>query len=119
MWFDLLPTRTSTITFSRLFGGCGPGVDIVRVQDGEAYQKDDLFVLEWAASEGLILLTHDINTTVRGFAYQRVNSGLPMPGVFLVYNDKPISLVAEHIVVIAEGSSPADWEGQVRYLPLS
>ncbi len=75
-------------------------------------------MLEWAASEGRILLTHDINT-VRGFAYQRVNSGLPMPGVFLVYDDRPISLVAEHSVVIAECSSPADWEGQVRYLPLS
>jgi predicted nuclease of predicted toxin-antitoxin system len=36
-----------------------PKLDIVRVQDVGLSGKDDPTVLEWAAQEGRILLTHD------------------------------------------------------------
>lgn len=43
-------------------------LDIVRVQDVGLSGKDDPTVLEWAAQEGRILLTHDVATITR-YAY--------------------------------------------------
>lgn len=56
-----------------------PDMDIVRVQDTVMYQSSDPDVLAWAANEGRILLTHDVQTLVND-AYNRVKVGLPMPG---------------------------------------
>lgn len=39
-----------------------PKLDIVRVQDTHLYQAADPVVLEWAAKEDCILLTHDVQT---------------------------------------------------------
>ena len=39
-----------------------PELDIVRVQDVGLLGKNDPAVLEWAAREGRILLTHDVRT---------------------------------------------------------
>jgi len=37
-----------------------PTADIVRVQDARLESADDPTVLEWAATEGRVLLTHDV-----------------------------------------------------------
>jgi predicted nuclease of predicted toxin-antitoxin system len=63
-----------------------PDLDLVRVQDVGLAGVDDPDVLEWAAREGRILLTHD-RSTMPDFAAERVRAGLPMPGVFVV-NDR-------------------------------
>jgi hypothetical protein len=39
-----------------------PELDIVRVQDLDLEGADDPTVLEWAADQGRVLLTHDVNT---------------------------------------------------------
>jgi predicted nuclease of predicted toxin-antitoxin system len=39
-----------------------PNLDIVRVQDVGLAGADDPTILEWAAREGRILLTHDVST---------------------------------------------------------
>ena len=49
----------------------------------------DPAILERAAFEGRVLLTHD-RQTIPGFAYARVDAGEPMPGVFLVSKKLPI-----------------------------
>ena len=45
-----------------------PGLDIVRIQDVGLSGADDPTVLEWAAREGRVLLTHDV-TTITRYAY--------------------------------------------------
>lgn len=92
-------------------------VDIVRVQDVGLSGADDPVVLECAAREGRILLTHDASTITR-YAYERVKSGQPMPGVFEVSEDVSIAQAIEHILLLAECSLEEEWEGQVCYLPL-
>ncbi|MGV2391344.1 MAG UNVERIFIED_CONTAM: DUF5615 family PIN-like protein [Microcystis novacekii LVE1205-3] len=57
-----------------------PELDIIRVQDVGLMNTDDPDILEWAANEGRILLTHDV-ATITMYAYNRVNQGLPMTGV--------------------------------------
>jgi len=39
-------------------------IDFIRVQDSALSGADDPDVLEWAATEGRILLTHDVRTMV-------------------------------------------------------
>jgi hypothetical protein len=94
-----------------------PDLDIVRVQDVELSGADDPAVLEWAAHEGRVLLTHDVSTITR-FAYDRVRAGKSMSGVFEVSRNVAIRVAIEDILLIAEGSVEGEWEGQVRYLPL-
>jgi hypothetical protein len=94
-----------------------PALDLVRFQDTELAGADDPTLLEWAASEGRVLLTHDVSTMTR-YAYERVETGLPMPGVFEVSRAVPISRAIQDILLLAECSLEGEWEGQVRYLPL-
>ena len=60
-----------------------PNIDIVRVQDVGLSGKDDPTVLEWAAQEKRILMTHDVATITR-YAYERVAASKSMPGVIEV-----------------------------------
>ncbi len=76
-----------------------PDLDIVRAQDVELSGKHDTLVLEWAAQEGRVLLTHDVST-MKMHAFARVAKGLPMPGVFAVSQSLPIGQVIEAILLL-------------------
>lgn len=92
-------------------------LNIIRVQDAGLSGASDPEVLAWAAQEGRILLTHDVSTITR-HAYDRLQAGLPMPGVFQIGRDIPIGVAIEDILLLAEYSHESEWESQVRYLPL-
>ncbi len=94
-----------------------PTLDIVRVQDVEVSGADDPSVLEWAARERRVLLTHDA-LTITHYAYERVKRGQQMPGVFEVNRSVPMGRAIEDILLLVECSLDDEWEGQVRYLPL-
>lgn len=92
-------------------------VDIVRIQDVGLSGADDPTVLEWAAQQGRILLTHDVSTITR-YAYERLEADQAMPGVFEVNRTAPIGQVIEDILLLVECSLEGEWEGQIIYLPL-
>ena len=94
-----------------------PDLDLLRVQDALPSGKDDPSVLEWAAGERRVLLTHDVTTMTR-HAYDRVRAGQPMPGIFEVSRFVPMARAIEDILLLAECSLDGEWEGQIRYLPL-
>ena len=94
-----------------------PDLDIVRVQDVGLRGEDDPAILEWAAQEESVLLTHDA-ATMAHFAYQRVKAGKSMPGVIEVPDDLPIGTAIEDILLLVEYSEKGEWESQVVYLPL-
>ncbi|HEU4391552.1 MAG TPA: DUF5615 family PIN-like protein [Blastocatellia bacterium] len=73
-----------------------PKLDIVRVQDAltPAERSDDDKVLDWAAAERRVLLTHDV-TTMRSHAEARIGAGLAMPGVFELSQSLPIGQAIE------------------------
>ncbi len=95
-----------------------PALDIRRKQDSVIGRANDLQVLAWAASEGRVLLTHDAST-MAGFAYERIVAGLPMSGLFELRQEVPIGVAIEEVLLLAECSIEGEWEGQVRFLPLS
>src|SRR5437868_5774602 len=94
-----------------------PGLDVIRVQDVGLSGADDPVILDWAAGQGRVLLTHDIST-VPPHAFRRVEAGQPMPGVIVAREALPVGRVIDDLLLILECSEPAEWEGQVRYLPL-
>ena len=94
-----------------------PDLDIVRIQDVGLSGADDPVVLEWAAKEGRVLLTHDV-TTITRYAYERIEGGQSMPGVFEVSRSVPVGLAIEDILLLTECSLEGEWEGRIGYLPL-
>jgi hypothetical protein len=92
-------------------------VDLIRVQDVGLAGADDPTILEWAAQENRILLTHDVETVTK-FAYERIAAGLPMSGVFEIRQTIPIGIAIDELLLIAKYSEQSEWTGQVHYLPL-
>jgi len=88
-----------------------------RIQDVGLRGADDPTVLERAADENRVLLTHDV-ATMAVFAYKRLAAGLRMPGVFEISAGLPLTRAIDEIVLLAECSLDGEWEGRVRYLPL-
>lgn len=64
-----------------------------------------------------MVLTHDVSTLL-SYAYDRVRNSQPMPGVCAVGRDVALQAAIEDILLISACSDAAEWEGQVRYLPL-
>ncbi len=95
-----------------------PDLNIVRVQDVGLRGRDDPAILEWAAQEGRVVLTHDV-ATMAHYAYERVRTNKPMPGLIEVADDLPLGVVIEDILLLAEYSDLHEWEGRVVYLPIT
>jgi Domain of unknown function (DUF5615) len=91
-------------------------IDIVRVQDIEISGADDPTVLEWAAQENRILLTHDVSTITK-YAYERVSTEQLMPGVIEVPSDAAIGRVIEDLLILLECALEGELDGQIQYLP--
>ena len=78
-------------------------LDIVRVQDVGLSGADDPSVLQWAADQGRIVVTHDISTLAK-HAFDRVAAGQPMPGVFEVRSVAPVGQAIDDLILLAECS---------------
>jgi hypothetical protein len=96
---------------------CKTDLNIVRIQDVGLSGKGDATILEWAAQENRILLTHDV-TTITKYAYERINDGLLMPGVVEIKMNSPLGDIIDDIILLADYSYENEWEGQIVYLPL-
>ena len=94
-----------------------PNLDIVRLQDTDLLGADDPTILEWAAMEGRILLTHDVDTLI-GYAYERITQGLPLVGVLEVRMSRPPGQLIEDILIMLECFTVEDWQNQIKYVPL-
>ena len=94
-----------------------PDTDLVRIQDAGLRGSDDPSVLAWAAKERRVLRTHDENTLV-GHAYDLVEQGRSMVGVFVVRQDVSPGRVIDDLLLLIDCSRQGEWIGQVRFLPL-
>ncbi len=90
---------------------------MIRVQDTAASGADDPTVLEWAAKEGRVLLTHDLNTMTK-FANERLAQGLPLAGVIFIQDSLPVAKVVDDLMAILGASDASEWENRTDFLPL-
>lgn len=85
-----------------------PGLDVVRAEDVGFRRTPDPIILEWAAAQGRLVVTHDVNT-MAGFAYDRVRAGLRMPGVVEIADTLPISIAVDELATFVECSRDDEW----------
>lgn len=80
-------------------------LQIITVQEAELRASSDNDVLEFAASQGWLVLSHDVNT-MRAAAERRVAAGLPLLGLFLIPpQSRSTTAVAESLTVIWSAST--------------
>ena len=65
-----------------------PDADFLHVGDVNLDRTPDPEILQWAADNARIVVTHD-KSTMRPDAEARVRAGLPMPGLFVLHDDLP------------------------------
>lgn len=91
-------------------------VDIARVVDTGLLGASDTEVLAWAAEEEHILISRD-KATLTNFAYERIEKGLPMPGVIAVTRALAVGPLLEELALIIEWGKPEDFRDLVYYVP--
>ena len=94
-----------------------PDLDLRRVQDVGLEAAEDPAILEWAATNNRIVLTHD-RATMPDFAYARIVIGQPMPGVFVIDDRMSVRQAIDELLLLESCSEQAEWVGLVMYLPL-
>lgn len=94
-----------------------PLLDIIRVQNTHLFGAPDAEILEWAAQNGRVLLTHDVSTVTQ-WANKRFQRGEQIAGVIEVPQAAPIGRIIEDILLAATVSTPEEFENRIVYLPL-
>jgi hypothetical protein len=116
----MLPLATDEDVSGKLIRGLRarmPAIDLVRVVEAGLTGRPDPALLEWAATEGRIFISED-ESTLTGFAWDRVRAGLPMPGVIVRRKAVSVRRAIEDLLVIAGCGVAEDFKDQVRFLPL-
>ena len=94
-----------------------PTLELVRVRDVGLAATPDPEILEWAANQGMVLLTFD-RQTIPSFAYARIAAGQPMPGVFLVRRNIPLSQAIDELLIAIICLTPEECKDRVIYFPM-
>jgi len=91
-------------------------LDFLSATEANLAGCSDADVLEFAAADTRILVSHDTSTMPVHFG-NRLRVGLPTPGVFLAHQRAPVAQVIDAILLAWSASRPEDWAGQIHYLP--
>jgi hypothetical protein len=95
-----------------------PASDFSRVRDFGLSEASDNDVLDFAQRQGLLIVSHDVNTMTAA-AYARLSAGGSFPGLFMVQQILPIATVIDNLVLIWSATDLEDWANQVVFLPLT
>lgn len=77
---------------------------------------DDLALLQIAANEGRILVSHDVRTMPRHFG--QFIAGQSSPGLILVPQKLELRTAIEELLIIWLASQAEEWVNRICYLPL-
>ncbi|NJL20934.1 MAG: DUF5615 family PIN-like protein [Leptolyngbyaceae cyanobacterium SM1_3_5] len=94
-----------------------PNLDLLRVQDVGLQGFDDPAILDWAANNDRIVLTHD-RATMPDFAYDRLTRSQQMSGLLVVNDRMLIKQAIDELLLTITYSEQAEWLGIVLYFPL-
>ncbi len=93
-----------------------PSVSFSLASEAGATGRDDLSVLQIAAEEGRLLVSHDIRTMPQHF--QQFVARQSNPGLLLIPQQLPLSIAIEQLVLIWTASEAEEWKDRMQYLPL-
>ena len=93
-----------------------PAIDILDSKEAGYRGVKDPALLEVAAQQERILISHDRRTMTRYFL-DRLAAGKSSPGLFIVSQRSAIGDVIESLVLVWTASQLAEWRDTVVYLP--
>ncbi len=91
-------------------------LDVVLAQSAGLGGARDPTLLAWAADQRRIVLTHD-RQTIPQYAYDRIRSHQPMPGIIVVSDTVPIGEAIEVLAMYLECGTADEFENLVIFLP--
>lgn len=94
-----------------------PSLEFRRLREAGMADRPDAEVLEYAARENLLLVSHDVNT-MTAHAARRLAAGLPMPGVLLAHQGDPIAPIIDDLILIWAASEAEEWASTIVFLPI-
>jgi Domain of unknown function (DUF5615) len=93
-----------------------PSIDFASAVDSDLEGISDPEILERAAQEDRILVSHDRRTMLAHFR-ARMEAEKSSPGLFVVSQGAPLPQVVSAIILVWPASEPSDWRDQVHHLP--
>lgn len=97
----------------------GPTIGFVRARDVGPADRPDAEFLDYAAGQGLLVESRDVNTMpAQAQAQARTAAGRPMPGLLMVHQGQPIGAVSDSLLLIWSASEAEEWLGLVTFSPL-
>jgi hypothetical protein len=95
-----------------------PHIKLFTARDAGLLHEPDDRVLEVAAENRRLLVSHDVRT-LPAAANARIASGLPMWGLILIPQARRSEkAVIDDLALIYHASEGEDWIGRIAYLPL-
>ncbi len=94
-----------------------PALEFVRARDIRMGERPDAEVLAYAADNGFIVMSHDVNT-MPSAAYARMSSYQKMLGLLMVKQSDPVGTIIPCLIMMWSASEADEWENQVSFLPL-
>jgi predicted nuclease of predicted toxin-antitoxin system len=93
-----------------------PSASFMQAYEAGAAGKDDLTVLQIAAEQNRILVSHDLRTIPKYFRQFVMRQA--SPGVILIPQKLPLNMAIEQLLLIWLASEAEEWVNQIRFLPL-
>ncbi len=93
-----------------------PELDCLATYEIGLQKYTDPKLLEWAANENRVILTHDAKT-FPVFAYEKMSKGEKMSGVIVVSDQTPIGRAIEDLELIILGKFENEWESTITRIP--
>ncbi len=93
-----------------------PSIDFQSAEEASLRGVSDPVVLELAAREGRILVSHD-KTTIPTHFILFLQQGNHSPGVFLLPQGGPLRESIEALLIVWQCSVPEEWIDHLEYLP--
>jgi hypothetical protein len=93
-----------------------PAIDILDVKNAGLRESEDPVLLELAAQQDRILITHDRHTMTHHFR-ERLAIGNSSPGLFIVPQQSAIGAIIESLLLVWAASQAEEWHNRVEYLP--
>ena len=93
-----------------------PSIDFASAVESGLEGVSDSEILERAASEGRIVVTHDRRTMLAYFR-DRLEAEKSSPGLWVVSQGVSLGRVVSAIVLAWSASEPSEWRDQVHHLP--
>ena len=94
-----------------------PAIDILDVKTAGLRGTKDPALLELAAQQHRITITHDAETMTRHFC-DRLEAAAPAPGLFIVPQEpSAVGAIIESLLLIWAASPAEEWLNRIVYLP--